>query len=801
MGLFSSTQKIDPKTGLPAAIGADDVNPIAPIKEEETALPHITPPNSDFSLRDDASALLLAADEKSAFDQPNTTAPTIAIVPSTDAEMNGTGTGTGTGMGGRAAANGKGEAGVDPSGADPHDPMHRTSVSMSVVGSSGGSSAGSMGGGKEMRAQAFTWKWFKQRSTYYIPILGWMRYYSLKLLIDDISSGITVGLLLIPMAIAYAGLAMRTPMAGLITAFIPLVVYTFLGTSRQLSLGPEAITSTLFGQFVIEVADMDGVIGSGVPLHTYDDIAITLSFLVGVILLLLGLVRLGFLESVLSRPVMHGLVMAVAIQVMIQQMPFLLGFPPCAVYDDCAPTDSTIQRIGYLFHHINRANWRTVMIGISSLAFLFGMGYVKTRWSSQSVVIRHFPPTLALMIITILASWGLELHTKHGVAEMGPLTGGFGKPTLPTLSSDMVNRTLMPAAVIALLLFIEAFVIAKTYAAKHSYIVSPNRELVAIGAANLIGSCCLGYSAAGSFARSKVGDTAGSKTPVSQFVSALVVLLAILIFVPYFEHLPVSVLGAVVFVAVWGLLDLHELQFMWKIRAYKDVGLGVGMFLATLLLGVDMSIFIAFGVCLILLIKSSAVTHVVISVLGRAANNKDSFVDLSEDPEAEPVDGTLILRLEGPLHFANIGRIRELFSRVETFGDTTHHPSEEPQHHTRPHSNTKTDSHATPSAGANGTTPSAGDASAGETGAAASGGSDNMMQHTRLIVDLSLVRSVDGAATQAFVEIMSDFRSKSLTVTLVGVRTEIYALFVNAGLPALLGEHNFKQTLRDAVDS
>jgi MFS superfamily sulfate permease-like transporter len=223
------------------------------------------------------------------------------------------------------------------------------------------------------------------------------------------------------------------------------------------------------------------------------------------------------------------------------------------------------------------------------------------------------------------------------------------------------------------------------------------------------------------------------------------------------------------------------------------------------------------------------VCYVVISVLGRTISKVDghaSFVDLSEDSDAEPVDGTLILRLEGPLHFANIGRIRELFSRIETFGDVTHHPSETPRNANQANNtNTTTTTnkdlnkspnplaHAidntgmssaalpatavpdttstpTPMADSN-TTP----ANANASGDSNAGGNF----HTRLIIDMSPVRSVDGAATQAFLEILSEFRAKQIIVILVGVRTDIYATFGSAGLPQLLGADRFKQTLNDAV--
>lgn len=422
---------------------------------------------------------------------------------------------------------------------------------------------------------------------------------------------------------------------------------------RQMSLGPEAITAVLTGTFLGDIVADD---------PTPENFALygrIMAFMVGLFLLAAGIFRLGFIESILTHSVVSGLIMAVAIEVMVGQSRTLLGIT-CHVHE-CETDESTFEVFGFIMKHMDRAHWQTILVSLFSLAFLFIARYVQKRWNHVTVI-KYTPFTLILVVFAIIISYAGKF-SNSGMAVLGKVEGGFETPQAPSLTLDRIQDMVGPCLTITVLLFVESFVCAKTYASKHNYAISPNRELVALGMANMIGSFFGAFSAGGSLSRSKLNDNLGARTPMSGFVACLVVLIAILAILPYFQDLPKAVVSAIVFVAVSGLLDPHELLFLWRIRAWVDLALLAAMFFLTLALGIQSSVVFAFLASLALLIKRVAVVEPRVSVLGRAPAS-DKFVDVADHPEALSMPGALFLRMQGPLHFVNIARIRDLFRSV-----------------------------------------------------------------------------------------------------------------------------------------
>jgi len=276
------------------------------------------------------------------------------------------------------------------------------------------------------------------------------------------------------------------------------------------------------------------------------------------------------------------------------------------------------------------------------------MKYVQKRFD-RLAVIRFMPVTLLLVIVTTLITYGGRLD-QQGVRILGDVSGGFATPVLPDLTLDRMRASLGAALTISVLLFVESFVIGKTYAAKHNYPISPNRELVALGISNVFSSFFGAFSAGGSLARSKMNDALGAQTPLAGLIAAGVIFWAILFLLPVFYYLPSSSIAAIVFVAVSGLLNAHDALFMYRVRAWKDLALFFGMVIVTLALGPQYSIIFAFVACLALLVKNVAVVDPKLIVLGVLPASQ-RYVDVSEFPEAHGLEGILMLKMQGPLHF------------------------------------------------------------------------------------------------------------------------------------------------------
>ena len=420
-----------------------------------------------------------------------------------------------------------------------------------------------------------------------------------------------------------------------------------------MSVGPEVISSVLIGQFVGHRADVLGITD---PAEIFK-IAQLLSFLVGVVLLIMGLFKFGFIQTILARSVVSALIMGVCFEILIGQVRNMFGFPPSHAIEE-RPFDELWEYLTHLDH----MNGLSVAVTAFSLAFLYLFKFLTKKYPK----LKYFPSVLVVVLVANIASrignWETQIRT------LGKIEGGFVAPSLLKFDMDEVNALFGDAATIAILLFVESFVVAKQYSEKHSYPVSPNRELVAFGFANIISPFFGCYVGAGSLPRSKLNDSAGAKTPMSQVFCAFVVMLAIFFLLPFFRTLPKACTASVVFFVVGNLLEVHDVQFMWRVRAYSELALYALMFFATLLFGVNNSIMLAFVVCLARLVKNVAVSQPELVVLGYLPTT-GKFVALERHPEAEIVNGITFLRVAGALHFVNIGRIKELFMKMEQLSE------------------------------------------------------------------------------------------------------------------------------------
>lgn len=512
--------------------------------------------------------------------------------------------------------------------------------------------------------------------SYYLPILVWLPAYSpSKDALHDLIAGVTLGMILIPNGIAYATLAQVPPVYGLLTCVLPPLVYSILGSSRQLSIGPEAMSAILTGHFGRQIAS------SMKKPESVLVVATSISFLAGALLLLLGFLRLGFLESVLSKPVLAGFVIAVGIAIIASQLTTAFGLQPCV---DCP--DTAVSEIGWWLSQLDQLHVPTTLIFAVSLLILQTLHTLKRRYKYQWFW-RLLSPVPAVVVLLTLCSWLFDWEHVHSIHTLGLVPATFPAPRPPQLTVKIIQQALMPSAVIAIVLYLESLVVGKTYAGKYNYVLSPNRELVAFGAANLVCSLFHCIPCGGSFVRSKVGDLTGARTQLAGLLSGMFCLVVVLVALPTLQFLPYPGIAAVVTYSAIHLLEhpVHQLLFFHRIRAWGDLLLLLVMIVATTLLGANNSIFFAFTACLFMLIKKT--NQPTIGQLGllrqsdphrdrqssqRRLGNKYGLVDMNVlKSNARPLEHLLALRFTGKLHFANAARLRDLLWRVESFGDFT----------------------------------------------------------------------------------------------------------------------------------
>lgn len=445
-------------------------------------------------------------------------------------------------------------------------------------------------------------------------------------------AGITVAVLLIPQGMAYALIAGLPPIYGLYAALTPQIVYAVLGTSRQLAVGPVAMDSLL-------VAAGLGALSLVSP-SQYIQLAIALALIMGGVQFLLGLFRMGFIVSFLSKPVISGFTSAAAIIIGLSQLKHLLGVP-------LAQSNKLHVFIRSILESETVVHLPTLLIGVASIILITTI----KRWNSK------IPSALIAVIIGILWVY-FGQQDKAGVAVVGNIPSGMPSFTLPDLDWETVQTLLPIALTIALVAYMEAISVAKAVQEKHkNYEVNPNQELIALGASNIIGSLFQSYPTTGGFSRTAVNDQAGAKTGVAALTSALVVAVILTFFTHWFYFLPKAVLGAIIIVAVVNLLDFNYAARLYKSR--KDEFLVLLLtFLLTLFVGITQGILFGILFSLLLLVYRTSKPHH--AFLGRIGTT-NYFKNIERFPDEVVIrEDLIILRFDAQLFFGNIQYFKKL---------------------------------------------------------------------------------------------------------------------------------------------
>lgn len=467
-----------------------------------------------------------------------------------------------------------------------------------------------------------------------LPLLGALQGYGRPELRGDVVAGLTVAVMLIPQGMAYAMLAGLPPVVGLYAVTVPLAVYALLGTSRQLAVGPVAMVSLMVAAGVGQLARP----GSGEFLAY----AVLLATMVGVMQLAMGLTRLGFLVNFLSHPVVSGFTSAAALVIGFSQLKHLLGV-------DIERSHHVHLILAKAFAQLDEIQPITVAIGAGSIALLLWLKRVKPAW----------PGALLVVTASTLAVWGLGL-TDHGVAIVGAVPDGLPTPSLPPLDRQMLRELAPTAIAISLVGFMESISVAKAFARKNRYEIDADRELVALGLANIASGLLQSYPVTGGFSRTAVNGQAGAKSGIASLISAGVIALTLLLLTPLFYYLPKAVLASIIMVAVFGLVDIAEVRHLYRVKR-GDLALLLTTFGATLLLGIEAGILIGVGASLLAVIFRITRPHA--AVLGRMPGTH-VYRSVTRHPEAQIYDGVLVLRIDAQFYFGNVSFLKETLQRA-----------------------------------------------------------------------------------------------------------------------------------------
>ena len=462
----------------------------------------------------------------------------------------------------------------------------------------------------------------------FIPMLEWLPNYRRDWLGADVVAGLTVGAVVIPKAMAYATIAGLPVEVGLYTAFVPLVIYAVLGTSRPLSTSTTTTIAILAGASLGTVADG----GDGVSLLTA---SATLTLLVGVFLVLASLLRIGFVANYISAPVLTGFKAGIGVVIVVDQVPKLFGIH----FDKGALLENLLSIVQYL----PETSLPTLMLSIAMLAILVGLEYFAPR----------IPASLVAVAVGIAAMALLGLQ-QQGVEPVGEIPRGLPPLTVPELALVL---QLWPAALgIALMSFTESTASARAFAAKGEPLPAANQELLATGLANIGGGLLGAMASGGGTSQTAVNRLAGARSQVAQLVTAGCTLLTMLLLAPLISLMPQATLAAVVIVYSLGLIEPKEFIDILKIRRMEFVW-AVAAFVGVLLIGTLEGIVVAIALSLLsLLYKSSKPT---LHVLARKPGTDVYRPITDEQPDNETFPGLLLLHPEGLIYFANVQSLSE----------------------------------------------------------------------------------------------------------------------------------------------
>ncbi|XP_078429472.1 sulfate transporter 4.1, chloroplastic-like [Wolffia australiana] len=474
-----------------------------------------------------------------------------------------------------------------------------------------------------------------------LPCSRWIRSYDWKEYLQvDVMAGITVGVMLVPQAMSYAKLAGLHPIYGLYSGFVPIFMYAIFGSSRQLAIGPVALVSLLVSNVLGNIVD------SSDPLYT--EMAILLSFMVGVLECIMGFLRLGWLLRFISHSVISGFTTSSAIVIALSQAKYFLGY-------SIVRSSKIVPLIKSIIAGADKFMWQPFLMGSCMLAILLLMKHLgKTRKSMR--FLRAAGPLTAVVLGTAF----VKIFRPSSISLVGNIPQGLPKFSVPKEFAH-AKSLISTAMLITGVAILESVGIAKALAVKNGYELDSNQELFGLGVANICGSFFSAYPTTGSFSRSAVNHESGAKTGLSGLTMGVVMVCALLFLTQLFTDIPQCALAAIVISAVMGLVDYDEAIFLWRVDK-RDFILWTITSITTLFLGIEIGVLVGVGSSLAFVIHESANPH--IAVLGRLPGTT-LYRNIEQYPEAYIYNGIAIVRVDAPIYFANNSYIKERLQEYE----------------------------------------------------------------------------------------------------------------------------------------
>ncbi|MDR1529278.1 MAG: SulP family inorganic anion transporter [Burkholderiales bacterium] len=470
----------------------------------------------------------------------------------------------------------------------------------------------------------------KNRLSRWMPGLPELLSYNRAPFKRDLIAGLSVAAVALPTSIAYAQLAGFSPVVGLYSTILPMIVYALFGSSRQLIVGPDAATCAMI------MAALTPLVAATDDPEYYHALAVSLTLFTGFFCLLAGKFRLGFLADFLSRSILMGLLNGVAITIIIGQMAKIFGVPSSG--------GNGLAQLLVFFKQVIHTHIPTLLLSIGLCVLYF--------------VLRHFwkkaPWALILAIVATLVSAIFEF-SSHGVTVVGEISSALPTLRLPAFPLETWGTILSAAAALSLISFSSATLTGRVFAAKNGYEIDSNRELVALGVSNIASALSQGFAISGADSRTAVNDAAGGKTRMVQIFAALAILLALLLLTRFLTHMPTAALGVILIFSAIGLTDFSILRKLSSVSR-SEFYIALITLLSVVLMGIMPGVLLAVSIAILRFLTRTA--RPADYRLGLIEGQK-GFYEVDHYPEAKEVPGLLLYRFEASLIFFNAGYFRQ----------------------------------------------------------------------------------------------------------------------------------------------
>uniref|UniRef100_A0A5S6R137 STAS domain-containing protein n=1 Tax=Trichuris muris TaxID=70415 RepID=A0A5S6R137_TRIMR len=501
----------------------------------------------------------------------------------------------------------------------------------------------------------------------FFPILHWFPRYGWKLdFLPDLLAGITVGVVSVPQGMAFARIARVSPIHGLYINFIPTLMYAILGTSRHAAIGGEAVNSLLMGNMVSKylpispenatvtsVSNESSFVDEKIS-FTALDLAMSAAMLEGLILLVMGMLRLGFVSVYLSDQLVGGFTTGIAVHVLSTQVPALFGL----VVSSHQGAGQLLMHYMELFSIISDTNWSTFIGSMICISFLLSVKLFVDPISKRKLRV-PVPSELIVVIVGTVVSYVAKLPERYHTKVVGEIPAGFPVPHVPRF--DLMEKLVLDTLILAIVAYSLSVSLAKMYAKKHNYKINPYQEFFAYSGMNIVGSFFQCWPASNSTSRILIYEGAGAKTQLAAIIGTLIVVITILFIAPYLETLPNFCLASMIVVAcVFMLRSLKDLKSLWK-TCKIDFSIYLVTFLSVVLLdvsyGLAVSVLYAFFT-VIIRTQCPAVQEI------GSVDQAGLYGEVKEYNKAKAMPGIKVFHFTAPLYYANVGHFKpKLYKR------------------------------------------------------------------------------------------------------------------------------------------